>query len=332
MYILKFKPRFVEKPWGGQTIKTVRGDVPADLKNVGELWSISAVHGDVTEVANGYLAGMGLDELCLRYGATILGAHVQSKFGEFPMLVKLIDAAENLSVQVHPNDEQARRIQGVSDHSRNVFGKTEMWYILRRAEGASLIDGFERALPAEEYRQRVADNTIMDYLHDQPVEPGEVYFIPSGRVHGIGAGVFLAEVQQSSDITYRIYDYGRPRELHTEQAAQVIDFSAVENPRTDYTLTDGRLTNVVESRYFSTSLMSLSSPADLALSQYDSFSIVMCTRGRLTITARGLQGQDAEYASMTLNTYECCLIPADIASVTVTPQTTEAQLLHTYMP
>ena len=328
MYIMKFAPRFVEKPWGGQTIKTVREDVPAELKNVGEMWSISAVPGDVTVVENGAFAGVGLDELCTKYGAQLLGRHVVETFGTvFPMLVKLIDAAENLSVQVHPNDSQAREIQGVGQDCGTVFGKTEMWYILRRAEGASLINGFERALPKEEYKARVEDNTFMDYLHVQPVEPGDVYFIPSGRVHGIGSGVFLAEIQQSSDITYRIYDYGRPRELHTEQAAKVVDFSAVKDLKSEYETVDDELVNVVESRYFSTSLMKCTKETELALAQYDSFSIIMCTGGKMRI-----DGVGAENGGVALDTYECCLIPADVASVKVTPLEGAVELVHTFIP
>lgn len=333
MYILKFSPIFVEKPWGGQTIKTIRGDVPSQLANVGEMWSISAVPGSVTNVCNGYLKGSSLDRLCVQYGSQLLGCHVQNMFGNtFPMLVKLIDADENLSVQVHPNDQQARQLSGVSQQSQDVFGKTEMWYILRRKDGACLIDGFERALPREEYRQRIDDNTFMDYLHTQPVNPGEVYFIPSGRVHGIGAGVFLAEIQQSSDITYRIYDYGRPRELHTDEAEQVVDFSAVGEVKSEYTPADGQLVNVVESRYFSTSILDCTQPVDVELSDLDSFSIMMCTEGSVTVSCAPADARDAEASTVTLSTYESCLIPADIKCVTVTPQTHTSRLLHTYIP
>lgn len=333
MYILKFKPLFMQKPWGGRKIFSIRGDVPQGLDNVGEMWSISAVHGNVTDIANGYYTGIGLDTLVQEQGAALLGQHVVKTFGNvFPMLIKLIDAAENLSVQVHPNDTDARRLQGVSQQSKTTFGKTEMWYILKRDEGASLIDGFNRALPPAEYRQRVEDNTFMDYLHIQPVEPGDVYFIPSGRVHGIGAGVFLAEIQQSSDITYRIYDYGRPRELHTDQAEQVIDFSAVEKPRSEYEYATNKMVNVVESQYFSTSVVEVEHATRFELASLDSFSIIMCTEGKMIVTSDPVSAKDADYCAVTLNTYECCLVPAEFNDVTIVPLTERARALHTYMP
>ena len=225
LYPLTFETIFKDKIWGGQKINTVLGKDFSPLPNCGETWEVSDVEGNVSLVKEGALQGKSLRELVAQYKGELVGNHVYEQYGDrFPLLIKFIDANDDLSIQVHPNDELAKQ-RGVG------HGKTEMWYIIQADEGAKLNSGFKREVEKEEYVKAVADNTIQDLLNIESVQPGDVFFLPAGRVHYIGKGLLLAEIQQTSDTTYRIYDFdrvdatsGQKRELHTDLAVDAIDY------------------------------------------------------------------------------------------------------------
>mgnify|MGYP000215868896 CR=1 FL=1 len=230
----KFKPILKSTIWGGEKIVPYK-QIASDQKQVGESWELSGVKGNESVVAEGPEAGTTLPQLIARHGAALLGKANFERFGEeFPLLIKFIDAQQDLSIQVHPNDELAEQ----RHHSK---GKTEMWYVVDTAEGAHLRSGFSKQVTPEEYAASVEDNTITDILADYAIRPGDVFFLPAGRVHSIGAGAFIAEIQQTSDITYRIYDFnrrdanGNTRELHTELAKEAIDYTVLPDYRTHYT-------------------------------------------------------------------------------------------------
>ena len=202
LYPFTFKPILKKVIWGGSAICPFKGITPVE-NGVGESWELSHVEGNYSVVANGELEGKSLDDLIQSYGKQLLGEKVVERFGTtFPLLIKFIDARDHLSIQVHPDDELAKK-------RHNSFGKTEMWYVIKAEKGAGLYSGFSQQIDAEEYVKRVENNTIMDVLQRYDVHEGDVFFLPAGRVHAIGAGCFIAEIQQTSNITYRIYDYNR---------------------------------------------------------------------------------------------------------------------------
>jgi mannose-6-phosphate isomerase len=234
LYPLLFKPIFKEKIWGGDKISRILGKSFAPLANCGETWELSGVKDNISEVANGPLKGDLLSELLKEYGERILGKQAYKKFGaEFPLLVKFLDAKEDLSIQVHPNDALAME-------RHQCLGKTEMWYVIQADEGASLISGFNRALNKEKYKAYFDTGRLNEILNHEAVLDGDVFFIPSGRVHTIGKGLLIAEIQQTSDITYRIYDFdrtdeqGNKRELHVEQALDAIDYTHYPQYKSPY--------------------------------------------------------------------------------------------------
>ena len=222
--ILKFVPQFKSVLWGGKRIASYKG-LPSQGENIGESWELSCVPGHESVVAEGSLKGKNLHEIMLTDAKEILGERLLKRYGtEFPLLIKLIDSADDLSIQVHPDDNLAAK-------RHHCPGKTEMWVSIAPADGAYLYSGFNRVISAEEYRSRIADNTIVDTLGKYHPQKGDVFFLPAGRVHSIGKGNFVLEIQQSSDITYRIYDYdrrdaqGNARQLHVEESIDAIDFS-----------------------------------------------------------------------------------------------------------
>ncbi len=222
LYPLKFKPILKDKIWGGAKLRDVLGKKASD--KAGESWEISSVEGDISIVENGFLAGNSLLEVAEVYMGDLVGDSIFDRFGvEFPLLIKFIDAADFLSVQVHPDDAMARE-------RHNSYGKTEMWYIVESDQG-ELIAGFNRKLDREQYLRHFNGGSLKEILNHEAVAPGDIYFMPAGRIHAIGPGVLLAEIQQTSDVTYRIYDWdriddqGNPRELHTDLALDAIDFS-----------------------------------------------------------------------------------------------------------
>lgn len=278
LYILKFSPWFRTMVWGGERILPYKG-VPGNLPKIGESWEISAYGEHLTLVDNGPLRGKSVLELCAMYKDQLLGKRVYATVGEdFPLLIKFIDAQSDLSIQVHPDDEMARRV-----HGPGFRGKTEMWYVIQADPGAALYCGLSREISREEYSRRVLDGTITDVLARYEVQPGDVFFLPPGRIHAICSGCLLTEIQQTSDLTYRIWDYGRlgldgkPRQLHTDLALQAIDFNVQPTYRTLYTPRTDAPVELVGCKFFTTTLYDLTRPMTIALP--DSFLVVICVSG-----------------------------------------------------
>ena len=308
----KFEPILKSMLWGGDKIIPYKG-VESEMKQVGESWEISGVKDNESVVAEGADAGMKLPELIARYKAALLGKKNFERFGmEFPLLIKFIDARQDLSIQVHPNDELAwERHQSK--------GKTEMWYVVQADEKAHLMSGLTKHITPEEYAAKVEDNTITEVLHDYNVQAGDVFFLPAGRIHSIGTGCFIAEIQQTSDITYRIYDFGRvgldgkPRELHTELSKAAIDYTVLEDYKTAYEDVKNAENEIVSCEYFTTSIYDLTEPAKAPVKANDSFLIVICVDGNGSLT-------DAEGNTVSLRQGETVLVPADTEEVTFTPE------------
>ncbi|QJW92224.1 class I mannose-6-phosphate isomerase [Spirosoma taeanense] len=325
LYPLTFETIFKDKIWGGQKIKTVLGKDFSPLPNCGETWEVSDVEGNVSMVKEGSLQGESLHDLVVQYKGELVGQHVYEKYGDrFPLLVKFIDANDDLSIQVHPNDELAKK-----RHSG--FGKTEMWYIMQADEGAKLNSGFNREVTKEEYVKAVADNTIQEILNIEPVQPGDVFFLPAGRVHYIGKGLLLAEIQQTSDTTYRIYDFdrvdsttGKKRELHTELAVDAIDYHHYDQYKTTYDRKLNEGVNAVKCDYFVTNVLNFNQEVEHDYTHIDSFVILICVAGSLTINAEGGY-------KVALKMGQCALIPASINNVTLVPDG-DMTVLETYVP
>ncbi|MBQ6198728.1 MAG: class I mannose-6-phosphate isomerase [Bacteroidales bacterium] len=278
LYTLRFSPWFRTMVWGGERILPWKG-VSGNLPKIGESWEISGYGEHLTLVDNGPLRGHSTIWLGSVYKEQLLGKHVYKEYGDqFPLLIKFIDAHSDLSIQVHPDDEMAKRV-----HGPEFRGKTEMWYVIAAAPGAALYCGLSRDVTREEYQQRVADGTITDILARYEVQPGDVFFLPPGRIHAICSGCLLAEIQQTSDLTYRIWDYGRPgldgkpRQLHTELALQAIDFRVLPTYKTSYQPLKDTPVELVKCKYFTTTLYDLTRPFDVPTD--DSFLTVICVQG-----------------------------------------------------
>lgn len=305
----KFEPILKEVIWGGERIAAYKGIATAS-RTIGESWELSAVAGCESVVSEGAERGMTLTRLVDRHGAALVGRRNFERFGNrFPLLVKFIDAHRDLSIQVHPDDVLAQRRHGSC-------GKSEMWYIIGAEHGAHLMSGFSRRIGIGEYERRVADNTLTEVLADYRVSAGDLFYIPAGRVHTIGAGTFLVEIQQSSDITYRIYDYGRdgsdgrPRELHTELAREAIDFSVKDDYRTHYTAAKGRGVELLTTPHFTANLYELTAPHGIDLSDVDSFVAVICLEGSARLAA-------GDGPTMEIRQGETVLVPASAAHLAI---------------
>lgn len=311
MYPLKFHPILKERLWGGNKLASVLGkEIESDI--TGESWELSGVAGDISVVSNGPLAGTALSSLIEEHAVALLGRKVVDRFGlEFPILVKFIDAKRDLSIQLHPNDELARQ-------RHNSFGKTEMWYVMDADEGAELIIGFENDVTKEAYAESLEQDTITDLLHYQKVNEGDTFFINTGKIHAIGAGVLLAEIQQTSDITYRVYDFNRKdkngelRELHTDLALDAIDFQQKEDFHVAYSRKTNALNKMVECPYFKTSYLNLTSNFRQDLSVAKSFVIYMCVEGEATIVN--------DEGEVSIRKGETVLISADTKTVQILTQ------------
>jgi mannose-6-phosphate isomerase len=322
MYPFIFKPILKEILWGGTDIRPFKGLTPSEEK-IGESWELSHVDGNCSVVANGTLAGTTLDELIETGGEQLLGEPVIRRFGKtFPLLIKFIDARDNLSIQVHPDDKLAWE-------RHRSFGKTEMWYVVKAAPGAALYSGFGRPVDAGEYLRCVEDNRLMEALGRYEVSAGDVFFLPAGRVHAIGAGCFIAEIQQTSNITYRIYDYnrtdaeGNPRELHTQQAVEAIDYTFSPNCRTDYAPRRDEVVPLVQCPYFTTNLLDMTQPQTRDFSALDSFVIYICMDGQATLC-------DDQNHTLTVHRGQTVLIPARTQTLTLTPAP-QAKMLETFV-
>ena len=316
---LKFHPILKQTLWGGERIIPYK-ELASGLSRVGESWELSGMPGSESVVAEGPWAGSTLSELIGRFGAELLGKANYARFGqEFPLLVKFIDAREDLSIQVHPDDELARKRHGKS-------GKCEMWYVLEAEPGASLLTGFSRPIAPAEYERRVADNTLTDVLNRQAIASGDVFYLPAGRVHSIGKGSFIVEIQQSSDITYRIYDFdrrdaaGNSRELHTELAREAIDFESSENSRITYAPENNQEVRLVTTPYFTTSLYTLTARTRCDWSATDSFVAIVLLQGSGSLT-------DNEGNRIDIRQGETWLLPASTQWIEITPHTATLRLL-----
>ncbi len=283
LYPLKFKPILKERLWGGTKLKDVLNK-PIESEITGESWELSGVEGDISEVSNGALAGTSLKELLAEHGEELLGKTVVDRFGtEFPILIKFIDAKQDLSIQLHPNDDLARE-------RHNSFGKTEMWYIMDADPGAKLIVGFNKSVEKGEYIQSLEEGTLLDLMNYEEVAEGDTFFINTGKIHAIGAGVMLAEIQQTSDITYRVYDFNRKdkngnlRELHTGLAVDAIDYEQKNDFKVNYLHDKDSVNTMVKCPYFKTNFLDLDRTMQQDVSDRDSFTIYMCVGGEATIT------------------------------------------------
>ena len=323
LYPLLFEPNLHEVVWGGRKLTVWKG--LAERDHIGESWEVSAVPSSTSIVSNGAYRGRDLISVIDEHPEEILGRAVNERYqGKLPLLVKFIDAKRDLSIQVHPDDEMAQRL-----HGKN--GKSEMWYVLDAEPGAYLYSGFKEALSPEVYKRKVADGTIVESLARHEVKAGDVFYLPAGRVHAICSGILLAEVQQSSDVTYRIYDYnrpgldGKPRELHTELAAEALNYQVEGEYRTAYSAEINRANRVITSPYFSVRVTEFSAAFHRNLKKYDSFVISMCLKGdcRIKICDTGEEIMLKEGYS--------CLIPAAVADYKGIPVTGRTRLLETYI-
>lgn len=317
---LKFEPLLKSTIWGGNKIIPLK-HLDSDMQNVGESWEISGVKDNETVVATGEHKGKRLNALVEELGEKLLGKDNYSRFGnEFPLLIKFIDAQQPLSIQVHPTDEIAKR-QG------KPRGKTEMWYVMNCDKDATLLSGLKKHITPEEYKAMVADNTICDAIAEYSVKEGDCFFLPAGRIHAIGAGCLLAEIQQTSDVTYRIYDYNRRdkngnlRELHTKEAAESIDYTVESDYRTNYPAKKNQGARLVSCPYFTTTVYDIDQPVTLDYSNLDSFVILIAIKGHGTLT-------DDNGEKTSLNAGETVLLPATANTVKVDG---EVKFLESYI-
>lgn len=282
LYPLKFTPIIKDKIWGGKKLNTVLNKPTDGSLQAGESWEISGVDGDISKVANGHLKGKTLVDLIEEYKGDLIGDSVFNTFGNrFPLLIKFIDANDDLSIQVHPDDEL-----GMKRH--NSFGKTEMWYVVSADKGATLISGFNKPTNKEEYLEYFESGKLVELLNREDVFDDDVFFLPAGRVHTIGKGLLIAEIQQTSDITYRIYDFdrvdanGNGRELHVEEAVDAIDYNFYSEYKTSYDKL-GTDVEIGRSQYFVTHKLHISDQEDRNYASYDSCVILMCLEGEGSI-------------------------------------------------
>jgi len=319
LYPLKFQPILKDKIWGGQKLHQIL-HIPTTSKNAGESWEISDVEGDTSVVANGALQGSSLNYLLETHTSDLLGEKNFRQFGtKFPLLIKFIDAKEDLSVQLHPNDQLAKA-------RHNSFGKTEMWYVVQADPESNLIVGFNQKMTQELYLKHLEDKTLQSILNFDTVKAGDAYFIEVGRIHAIGAGVLLAEIQQTSDITYRVYDWdrvdseGNERELHNDIALEAFDFDMPDNFRVNYTKDSDSPTELVSCPYFTTNVFKVNDTI-LKENTHDSFMIYMCVEGKAQIEVDGNQTE--------ISMGETVLIPACIKRFSISAN--HAKLLEVYV-
>ncbi|MGL5681572.1 MAG: type I phosphomannose isomerase catalytic subunit [Marinifilaceae bacterium] len=314
LYPLKFTPIIKQTIWGGKRLADKSSD-PNVKENIGESWELSGVQDNVSVVSNGALAENTLEELIEIYMGELVGDHIYERFGvEFPLLVKYIDACDNLSIQVHPDDEKA--------HERhNAYGKTEMWYVVDADKDAELIMGFNKESNEEEYLEKLNTNKLPDILNVEHVSKDDAFFIPAGMVHAIGKGCYIAEIQQTSDITYRIYDYdrrdkeGNPRELHTELATDVIDFNYYPKHKIRVPQELNDTERLVKCDYFTTNLIVFDKEVEKDYFTIDSFVIYMCLEGEFTLVYN-------EKESIKVQQGETVLVPACFKNIFLIPSQT----------
>jgi mannose-6-phosphate isomerase len=316
LYPLKFKPIYKEAVWGGRRLQSVLNKSLAAGKLIGESWELSGVKGNLSVASNGYLKGNTIEDLIEVYMGELVGEKVYEQFGlEFPLLVKLIDANDWLSVQVHPDDATAAE-------RHHAYGKTEMWHVIDAAPSAELIVGFGKDSSCGELLQHVEDNTLRDLLNVEKASSGDTFFIPAGTIHAIGTGLLIAEIQQTSDITYRVYDWGRNlpnRPLHMDLAIDVISYRASQGSKVA-----PQAAPLVACPYFTTSKLTLAQPTQRSYAALDSFVVYLCLSGAAQVAC----GQQPE----SLAKGETLLVPAALASEVVLTPKGKAELLEVYVP
>ena len=319
LYPLKFIPIVKDKVWGGNLLSKLYNKQQNSLPNIGESWEVSGVQGDLSVVANGFLAGNNIEELIEVYMGDITGDAIYEKFGnEFPLLIKLIEAQEDLSIQVHPGDEMAKK-------RHKAYGKTEMWYILENEPDAKIYTGFKEGVTKEDYLEAVKNGSLPNLLNIEKAEKGDVFFTPAGRIHAIGAGITLVEIQQTSDITYRISDWNREekRELHPDLALDALDFA--ETSKREKINVKPKLNvfeNLVDCTFFTTNLLRFNEKTSKSYYFNDSFVIYICLNGELTVSC----GRSSEK----MIKGETILLPAMIKEVVLEP-VGETQIIEVYI-
>ncbi len=297
-----------DRLWGGDKLKQLFNK-PSETETTGESWELSGVKGDVSIVANGPLTGTSLNKLIEKYPMDLMGKGVIERFGhEFPILIKFIDAKQDLSIQLHPNDELAKK-------RHDSFGKTEMWHVMDADIGAKLIVGFNKDVDKQEYVKSLEDNTLLDLLNYEAVVAGDTYFINTGKIHAIGGGVLLAEIQQTSDITYRVFDFNRQdkngnlRELHTELAVDAIDFDKKDDFKVNYARIPDTVNGMVDCPYFKTNFLDLTQDFAQDVVERDSFSIYLCVDGAAKVTN--------DWGSTSIEKGETLLVPASSTRIEI---------------
>ena len=323
LYPLKFNPIYLEKIWGGSKLKDHLNKNVGDLKKVGESWELSGVVGNESVVSNGFLKGNTINELVEIYLGDLVGDKVFSKFGEqFPLLIKFIDATQDLSIQVHPSDD-------IAMERHDSYGKTEMWYIIQADPESKLISGFKADVSVGSYLEHLNNKSLNQILGYHEVSSGDVFFMPSGRVHAIGAGIMLAEIQQTSDITYRIYDFdrrdneGNLRELHTDEALDVIDYSEARNAKIEYKSKSNVPVEVVKCEYFTTNVLDINQIVERDYFKLDSFVIYICLEGSVNIEHNAIE-------TVNIKKGETVLIPAELKLLKLNPES-HSKILEVYI-
>ncbi len=322
LYPLKFKPILKDKIWGGEKLGSILDKPIGDSKICGESWEISGVDGDISVVSEGSLEGKNLVELIDEFKGDLVGEKVYQKFGnKFPLLIKFIDANDDLSIQVHPDDEL-----GMKRH--NSFGKTEMWYVVDAEKGATLISGFNKQTSKEEYLEVFEAGRLTDILNREDVHNDDVFFLPAGRVHTIGKGLLIAEIQQTSDITYRIYDFDRVdangvgRELHVEEAVDAIDYNYYDEYKTQYDQT-AKEAEIGLSQYFITNRLLVEESISRNYSTFDSCTILMVLEGEGTL--------EFDRGSVSYKLGDSILVPSNLSEINLKAGS-KSKLLEVMIP
>jgi len=313
LYPFTFKPIFKEKIWGGDKIKSFLNKDFSPLQSCGESWELSAVDGDESVVANGDLKGKTIHELVEMYKGELMGAGNYQRFGdEFPLLIKFIDANQDLSVQVHPDDVFAKDLYG-----EDAMGKSEMWYVMQADEGASLISGFKESINKAEFKERLAASKLEVTLNREVVEAGDVFYIPAGRIHTIGKGILIAEIQQTSDVTYRIFDFdredkdGNKRELHVDKAAEVLNFEVLSSYKQKVKEVLNAPSELVDCKHFVSRKWVVNEKQEIDYTSQDSFKILICVNGQAQCQ------YDSEEISLSKG--DVYLIPACLEGLSILP-------------
>ncbi|MDO5035848.1 MAG: mannose-6-phosphate isomerase, class I [Porphyromonas sp.] len=325
LYPLKFDFEYQRKIWGGDRIFKYKGE-ESPSSDIGETWEISPMKGEESTIAEGFLKGKTLTEVVDAYGARLLGQHVFDRYdGKFPLLIKMIDANDDLSVQVHPGDQYA------SEHHNGSWGKTEMWYILECEEDAKIYAGWRKETNPSQLKEIVKTDEVMEYLDVHIAEPGDVFFLPAGKVHAIGAGCLLLEIQQASDITYRLFDFnrtddkGNKRELHVDQSVAVVNYEVNKEGALSYDRkAQDQPVLLATSLYFRTSKLSLTRSYRQELPDRDSFTVLFVANGTVEL--------ETSSGKISARQGETLLIPAELRYYEVSPVNGDAVVIESFVP